>query len=380
MYIKNIKLENYRNYHSAYIEFDRGVNIVLGDNAQGKTNLLESIYVLSMGKSFRTSKDRELIKFNSEFSRIRAEYVKDDYDLFMEIAYGSNGRKAVNLDGENLKKISKLMDNIITVIFSPEDLSIIKDEPSKRRNFIDRELSQLKPIYFNYLSKYKRVLTNKNKYLKEKNIRRNVVDVFNEQLVEYGSKIIEYRIDFIDRLEKISREIHRDITNKKEEIKVIYKSDVQIDYEYLYSEKYNCDIGNKDILSKKINEKYYEILKETIDEDIMRRSSTRGPHKDDLAVLINGIDARKFGSQGQQRTASLSLKLAEIQLIREEKNENPILLLDDVMSELDYERQRYLVNSIKDIQIFLTTTDINKRVMDNLPKGKTIYVNNGLVK
>ena len=361
MYIKNIKLENYRNYHSAYIEFDRGVNIVLGDNAQGKTNLLESIYVLSMGKSFRTSKDRELIKFNSEFSRIRAEYVKDDYDLFMEIAYGSNGRKAVNLDGENLKKISKLMDNIITVIFSPEDLSIIKDEPSKRRNFIDRELSQLKPIYFNYLSKYKRVLINKNKYLKEKNIRRNVVDVFNEQLVEYGSKIIEYRIDFIDRLEKISREIHRDITNKKEEIKVIYKSDVQIDYEYLYSEK-------------------YEILKGTIDEDIMRRSSTRGPHKDDLAVLINGIDARKFGSQGQQRTASLSLKLAEIQLIREEKNENPILLLDDVMSELDYERQRYLVNSIKDIQIFLTTTDINKRVMDNLPKGKTIYVNNGLVK
>ena len=380
MYIKNIKLENYRNYHSAYIEFDRGVNIVLGDNAQGKTNLLESIYVLSMGKSFRTSKDRELIKFNSEFSRIRAEYVKDDYDLFMEIAYGLNGRKAVNLDGENLKKISKLMDNIITVIFSPEDLSIIKDEPSKRRNFIDRELSQLKPIYFNYLSKYKRVLTNKNKYLKEKNIRRNVVDVFNEQLVEYGSKIIEYRIDFIDRLEKISREIHRDITNKKEEIKVIYKSDVQIDYEYLYSEKYNCDIGNKNILGKKINEKYYEILKETIDEDIMRRSSTRGPHKDDLAVLINGIDARKFGSQGQQRTASLSLKLAEIQLIREEKNENPILLLDDVMSELDYERQRYLVNSIKDIQILLTTTDINKRVMDNLPKGKTIYVNNGLVK
>ena len=380
MYIKNIKLENYRNYHSTYIEFDRGVNIVLGDNAQGKTNLLESIYVLSMGKSFRTSKDRELIKFNSEFSRIRAEYVKDDYDLFMEIAYGLNGRKAVNLDGENLKKISKLMDNIITVIFSPEDLSIIKDEPSKRRNFIDRELSQLKPIYFNYLSKYKRVLTNKNKYLKEKNIRRNVVDVFNEQLVEYGSKIIEYRIDFIDRLEKISREIHRDITNKKEEIKVIYKSDVQIDYEYLYSEKCNCDIGNKNMLSKKINEKYYEILKGTIDEDIMRRSSTRGPHKDDLAVLINGIDARKFGSQGQQRTASLSLKLAEIQLIREEKNENPILLLDDVMSELDYERQRYLVNSIKDIQIFLTTTDINKRVMDNLPKGKTIYINNGLVK
>ena len=380
MYIKNIKLENYRNYHSEYIEFDRGVNIVLGDNAQGKTNLLESIYVLSMGKSFRTSKDRELIKFNSEFSRIRAEYVKDDYDLFMEIAYGLNGRKAVNLDGENLKKISKLMDNIITVIFSPEDLSIIKDEPSKRRNFIDRELSQLKPIYFNYLSKYKRVLTNKNKYLKEKNIRRNVVDVFNEQLVEYGSKIIEYRIDFIDRLEKISTEIHRDITNKKEEIKVIYKSDVQIDYEYLYSEKCNCDIGNKNILGKKINEKYYEILKGTIDEDIMRRSSTRGPHKDDLAVLINGIDARKFGSQGQQRTASLSLKLAEIQLIREEKNENPILLLDDVMSELDYERQRYLVNSIKDIQIFLTTTDINKRVMDNLPKGKTIYINNGLVK
>ena len=181
-------------------------------------------------------------------------------------------------------------------------------------------------------------------------------------------------------MEKISREIHRDITNKKEEIKVIYKSDVQIDYEYLYSEKYNCDIGNKNILSKKINEKYYEILKGTIDEDIMRRSSTRGPHKDDLGVLINGIDARKFGSQGQQRTASLSLKLAEIQLIREEKNENPILLLDDVMSELDYERQRYLVNSIKDIQIFLTTTDINKRVMDNLPKGKTIYVNNGLVK
>lgn len=368
MYIEKLKLNNYRNYEYLDIKFHKNVNIILGNNAQGKTNLIEAIYLSSMGKSFRTSKDKEIIKFNENYSKVNIEFSKFDESSNMDIILASDGRKSIKIDSVQIKKMSEIMDNIITVIFSPEDLEIIKSDPSVRRNFIDREISQLKPIYFNYLRDYKKVIQNKNKYLKNEKIDIKIIDVFNEQIAEYGSKILIYRSDFIKKLNEISKTIHSGITDGKESFFVSYDSgiiinDIEINFENL----------------EKIRNEYLRILNICRSEDIYRKICTRGIHRDDLKVYINDIDVKKFGSQGQKRTASLSLKLAEIKLIQKEKKENPILLLDDVMSELDYDRQKYLINSIKDIQIFLTTTELTKDVLMDLPKGYIIKIKDGSV-
>lgn len=362
MYIKNIKLENYRNYRELEINFDEKVNIILGENAQGKTNLLESIYLASMGKSFRTSKDKELIKFDAEMCRIKADYCKYDDDGTVEIAISSEGKKGIKVDGVNVKRIADLMENILTVIFSPEDLKIIKEEPGKRRTFIDRELCQLKISYFDNLKNYKKVLQQRNTYLKENRIENAFLEVYNMQLASYGAKVISERKEFIKKLNEISKEIHRNITNGREEIEIRYLSDIPIE---------------DDI--KSIENNLYNALKKSEKQDKYLRNTSRGPHKDDMKIMINKIDARKYGSQGQQRTAALSLKLAEIILIKEEKEESPILLLDDVMSELDNERQKFLVNSLKDVQIFLTTTELHDEVKNSLPEGKIINVEKGVI-
>lgn len=362
MYIKKVKLENYRNYKELEVEFDKNVNIILGENAQGKTNLIESIYISSMGKSFRTSKDKETIKFDADLCRIKTDYYKYEEDKTVEIAISKEGKKAVKVDGVNIKKISQLMENILTVIFSPEDLKIIKEDPSKRRSFIDRELCQLKISYYNNLSNYKKTLSQRNSYLKENNIDNKMLEVFNMQLANYGSHIIKERVNFIKKLNLISQEIHNKITNGKEEIEIKYVSDIPVE---------------EDVSA--ICENFLNALKKCEGKDIHLRTTSRGPHKDDLKVIINKVDARKFGSQGQQRTAALALKLAEINLIIEEKEESPILLLDDVMSELDNERQKFLVNSLKNVQIFLTTTELNDDVRENMPHGKIINIKKGKI-
>ncbi|MFV0275038.1 MAG: DNA replication/repair protein RecF, partial [Bacilli bacterium] len=211
MHINKIKLYNYRNYENIEIEFDKNINIIIGKNAQGKTNLIEAIYVTSMGKSFRTSKDNELIKFNSEFCKINSEYIKYEEDGNVEVAI-SKDKKAIKVDGVNIKKISQLMENVLTVVFSPEDLKIVKEEPQKRRNFIDRELCQLKISYFSNLGNYKKILLQRNSYLKEKNIDENILEVWDDQLADYGSKIIIERNQFVKNLNEISKNIHKKIT------------------------------------------------------------------------------------------------------------------------------------------------------------------------
>lgn len=362
MHINKLKLENYRNYKEIEVEFDKSVNLILGENAQGKTNLLEAVYLASMGKSFRTSKDKELIKFDAQMCRIKAEYEKYDDNGSVEIAISSEGKKGIKVDGVNVKKISDLMESILTVIFSPEDLKIIKEEPGKRRTFIDRELCQLKISYFNNLKNYKKVLQQRNTYLKENHIDEAFLDVYNRQLASYGARIIAERREFVKKLNLISKDIHSKITNGREEIEIRYLSDIPIEE--------SVDMIDNNFLSA---------LKKSENSDKYLRNTSRGPHKDDMKVLINNIDARKYGSQGQQRTAALSLKLAEIVLIKEEKDESPILLLDDVMSELDNERQKFLVNSLSDVQIFLTTTELNDEVKESLPEGKIIRVEKGSV-
>ena len=358
MYIKEISLKDFRNYESLDVQFHNKVNIFLGQNAQGKTNLLESIYITSMGKSFRTGKDRDMVRFGSEFFRVKATAVKDD-DLVVEIAVTKEGKKGVKIDGVKAKKMADLLENVYIVIFSPEDLRIVKDEPEKRRKFIDRELCQIKPSYYNNLNHYKKVLAQRNAYLKEYDIDDGILDIWDMQLAEYGSKIIEYRTEFIKKLNNISSKIHKDITNKKEELEVIYEPDIE----------YTKNLKEVFFMKMKINRK----------NDIRRRTTTIGPHKDDLKLLSNGIDIRNFGSQGQQRTAALSLKLSEIKLIEEETGESPILLLDDVLSELDKERQNYLINSLSGIQVFITTTELSEEVEKSLGNIKYFDIESGSI-
>lgn len=360
MKIKKIKLENYRNYDQLEIDFHEKVNIILGENGSGKTNLIESIYLTSLGKSFRTSKDRDLIKFGREFCRISSFYVKDDEEEEIEIAISNAGKKGIKVNGVSLKRVSELMENVYIVVFSPEDLKIIKEEPAKRRNFIDRELCQLKISYYNNLVNYRKVLAQRNKYLKERYIDDAYLDVWDTELAIYGAKIIEERRKFVKEINNISKVIHTNITGKKEEIEIHYKPNISID----------LDINKQE-------EIFYKTLVINRALDKQTRITNKGPHKDDIKVLINNIDARKYGSQGQQRTAALSLKLSEIELIKREKNDSPVLLLDDVMSELDSDRQNYLISSLNDVQIFITTTDLMPDVMDQINDGRVVKINNG---
>lgn len=228
MYIEKIELKDFRNYENLSVKFHPNINIFLGNNAQGKTNLLESIYLTSMGKSFRTNKDKELIRFGQPFGRIRLEAQKDDEPLLIEMAFTKEGKKGVKIDGVKINRISQLFEHIFIVIFSPEDMKIVKDEPEKRRKFIDRELCQLKPSYYNHLHQYKRVLLQRNAYLKEDHVDENILDIWDVELSEYGGKVIQQRQDFIKKIDAVSREIHKEITEGRENLDVFYESNIPV--------------------------------------------------------------------------------------------------------------------------------------------------------
>ncbi len=361
MYIKEIELHDFRNYRELSVKFDPGVNILHGKNAQGKTNLLESIYITSMGKSFRTNKDKELIRFGADFFRVKIKAVKED-DISVELAVNQEGKKGIKIDGIKARKLSQLFENIYIVIFSPEDLRIVKDEPEKRRKFMDRELCQIRPAYYNSLGQYKKTLAQRNAYLKEERIEPDVLDIWDSQLAEYGSEVIRHRERFIERLDSISREIHESITNQRESLEVSYEPSID-----------PCPD------SSDLRYAFYEELQKNRERDLKTGTTGKGPHKDDLKLQIGGIDIRSFGSQGQQRTAALSLKLSEIRLIEEETGESPILLLDDVFSELDQERQNYLVHSLENTQIFITTTEISPGLEQSLERIRYFQVKDGAV-
>ena len=362
MLIKKIKLKDFRNYDELELDFNDNVNLILGQNAQGKTNLLESIYVTSMGKSFRTSKDIEMIRFGSEFGKVYVETLKDDFEGSVEIVIDKASKKFVKVDGVKIKKTSQLLKNIYIVIFSPEDLKIVKDEPEKRRKFIDRELCQIKPSYYDNLSNYKKVLLQRNTYLKENFIDQGILDIWDMQLARFGAAIMHQRKVFTEKINKISCGIHSSITNGNEYLKIIYDPNVEFKESIREQEEF-----------------FYEIIKKSCENDLRQRTTTKGPHKDDLEFFINNINVRSFGSQGQQRTAALSLKLAEISIIEEETGEKPVLLLDDVMSELDAARQEFLIKSLADIQLFVTTTEIPEKLLAEFPSGNIYTVTGGSV-
>ena len=362
MYIKNIELINFRNYEHLKTDFDRNVNLILGRNAQGKTNLLEGIYLTSIGRSFRTSRDSEMVRFGESQAKVKIEAEKEITGTSIDITLKKDAKKAVKKDGVNVKKTSELLENILIVIFSPEDLKIVKDEPEKRRKFIDRELCQIQPLYYNSLSNYKKTLAQRNTYLKEENPENSILDLWDVQLAKYGADIIRIREKFIKKISQFSGKIHGSITNGKENLFLEYNPNIQF-------------IDN----SQELEGFFYDEIKKAFKNDLRQRTTTKGPHKDDISFYVNGVNMRSFGSQGQQRTCALSLKLAELNLIREETGEEAILLLDDVMSELDVERQEYLIKTLKNNQIFITTADIDRQLLQSFPQAQIMYVENGAV-
>lgn len=359
MYIQEIQLKDFRNYRELKVSFSKNVNIFLGNNAQGKTNLLEGIYLNAMAKSFKTMRDKELIRFGEEFCKVKTNCIIGDEEHTTEILITKDGKKGIKINGAKVQKLTELLERIYIIVFSPEDLKIVKDEPEKRRRFIDRELCMIKPGYFNVLNSYKRVLKQRNSYLKEEIIENSVLDIWDTELAKYGSRVISQRNVFVDRINEISRKIHYGISGGKENLDVKYEPNVA--------------------LSQDMEGYFYELLKEKRSDDIRNRTTGIGPHKDDIKISAEGIDLRKFGSQGQQRTAALSLKLSEIKLIEEEMREKPILLLDDVLSELDQERQSFLINSLGGNQLFITTTDLSGKVARELPEGKVFKIVQGQI-
>ncbi len=364
MIFTGIKLENFRNYKDQSLEFCPGLNLVLGNNAQGKTNILESLFIMSLGKSFRTNNDKEMIGFGSDFARAKAFVLQDDgRKTEIEIVIKPDG-KIINVDGIKLSRSVDLLENVYTVVFSPEDLRIIKDGPEKRRRYIDRELCQIKPVYYSDLGNYKKVLKQRNMLLRNRSTDKALISVFNEALSDYGIRIVRERLDFIKRIEDISRSLHRDISSGAEDLDMSYETHVNTDMSLSLEEQ-------KDLYKAKLDEGY--------DGDLYKGFTTFGPHKDDLCIKINGIDIRQYGSQGQQRTAALSMKLAEIGLIKQETGCSAVLLLDDVLSELDPGRQRFLIETMKDVQLFVSAAGIDEKIMELLPAGKIFTVEGGTV-
>lgn len=355
MRIDSIKLKNFRNYSELVTEFDSKKNIIIGENAQGKTNLIEAIYLCAFARSFRTSNSTDLIKIGEESCNVVAEAVSEDINKKISITINNRGKKMIKKDNKFLHKTADLLNNLVVVVFSPDDLRIIKDSPEKRRNFIDKEISQLKPKYFESLKNYKEVLKQKNaliKRIKYDDSMCEMLDVYDIQLAQYGSDIINTRIEFVKMLSDKASKIQSNISDKRENLEIKYVESVS-----------PCNIL-EDIVNVR-------------DKDIYNGHCSIGPHRDDLDFFINGVDAKKFGSQGQQRTIALSLKLAEIQLANMILGENAVLLLDDVLSELDHARQSYLFNEIEDVQLFITSTEINEELLKNMKGGKIFRVKNG---
>lgn len=357
MIVKSLELKDYRNYEQLNLLFDRGTNILYGENAQGKTNILEAIYLCGTTKSHRASKDREIIRFNQNEAHIRINIEKNKLSHRIDMHLKKNKAKGVAIDGIPIKRQGDLFGLLNLVFFSPEDLNIIKNGPGERRRFLDLELCQLDKIYMYHLTNYNKALAQRNYLLKQISVNRNLLDtlyIWDAKLIEHGSVIIDTRNSFIIKINELARPIHKKLTGGKEELTLKYAPNVKLmDFE--------------------------EKLKKFYERDLTLKMTNVGPHRDDMEFLFGNIDVRRYGSQGQQRTAALSLKLSELQLVKEVTKENPVLLLDDVLSELDRNRQNYLLNSIGDIQTFITCTGLEELINNRFDYNKIFHVVKGTV-
>ena len=405
MKINSIILENFRNYKNLELDFDESRNIIVGENAQGKTNLVEAIYMTAFARSFRTNNSADMIMFGESSARVSTDITSEEIDKNINIVIRSDGKKMIKKDGKVISKTTELLNNVVVIIFSPDDLRIIKDSPDRRRAFINRELSQMRPRYYELLKRYNDALKQKNALLKgyfnvkkktftradnislndalnsgfgsldgmapgeggrsiydnSRRYNEDMLDVFDHQLADAAYELIRYRREFVEMLSDEAGEITKKISGGREDLKIEYKT--------------TCDY----VTAPEGREILYKQFYHHRDKDIYNGSQTLGPHRDDIAFYINGKDAKKYGSQGQQRTIALSLKLAEIRIARQLLDESPVLLLDDVLSELDLDRQRFLVNEIDDVQLFITSAELNDEVIRDLRGGTLFRIEEGTV-
>ncbi len=340
MEIKTLELSNYRNYDNQKIALGPHLNVLVGKNAQGKTNMLEGIFLCAIGRSPRTTKDRDLIRWNCSFSKVTLEITKRLGHKKIELYLFNNQNKAIKINGIGIKRMGELMGEFNAIYFSPDELKLVKESPDERRRFMDISLSQFSKRYFYNLSKYNEVLAQRNKLLKTTSnpaVIADTISVWNEQLASVGAEIIVERVAFVDKLKKYAHDIQQFLTEQKEQLELTYVGMVAENVEAI-----------KTMLLAAYNS--------TLDKDRTLGYTTVGPHRDDIKIVVDGIDVRHFGSQGQQRTAALSLKLAELEVFNENIGEYPVLLLDDVLSELDKERQNKLLEYASRIQSVITCT------------------------
>ena len=368
MIIKSLDLMDFRNYENLNIDFGSGINIFYGDNAQGKTNILEAIYMSATTKSHRGTKDKDIIRFGCEEGHIRLFLLNsENVESKLDIHLRKSKTKGIAVDGVRLKKATELLGLINVVLFSPEDLDIIKGGPGERRRFIDMELCQLDDFYIYNLNNYNRIINQRNNLLKDLYFNpslKDTIGIWDSQLVSFGSKVIERRVLFVKQLNEVIAGIHERLSGGKEHLEIVYEPNVSI-------------------------EDFEEALASSIDRDIKSKMTNVGPHRDDLVFIIKktgnpdipdeGIDVRKFGSQGQQRSAALSLKLSEIEIVKKLSKDTPVLLLDDVLSELDSNRQNFLLDSIGDVQTMITCTGLDEFVNSRLKVDRVFNVTNGSI-
>ena len=357
MIIKSLELKDFRNYKELKIDFDSGVNILYGDNAQGKTNVLEAVYFTATTRSHKSSKDKDVINFDAEEAHIKTIIDKEGLERRIDMHLRRAKSKGIAVDKVRLKKAVELLGILNIVLFSPEDLSIIKNAPSERRHFVDMELCQLDQIYLYDLNNYNKIINQRNRLLKDVHFNseyRDMIKIWDNQLLSYGIKIINRREKFIEQLNNIIEEIHGKLSGEREKLKIKYAPHVTAD-------------------------EFEDKLKNSLERDIKLKMTGTGPHRDDFIFYSNDIDIRVYGSQGQQRTAALSLKLSEIELVKQITRDNPVLLLDDVLSELDSNRQTYLLNNIGGIQTIITCTGLDDFVNNRFEYDKVFRVNNGTI-
>jgi len=359
MYLSKIKLTNFRNYTLQEVEFSKGINIIYGENAQGKTNLLEALYLFTAGKSFRTQNDTELIKFGSDFAKAEIEFFLNGRENNAEIIFSSKRKKLIKLNGLPLKRTGELLGVFRAVLFCPEELSLVSGSPEIRRKFLDMYISSQKPKYYGILKSYNKILKQKNSLLKN-GADSEMLEIWHLKLAEEGAKIIIYRDASLKKISEKAKEVQKEISEGNEQLEIKYSPTSGI---------------NPEQEEEKIKNDLLKAMKKRELSEAAQGISLVGPHRDDMIFYINGKQARSFASQGQQRTAVIAVKTAQTELIKEETGEYPVLLLDDIMSELDSKRQQLVTEKIKNMQIFITCT--SKETFKEFENGKFFEISEG---
>ena len=357
MYVKSLDLLNFRNYEKLSLTLDPGINIFYGANAQGKTNILEAVYLAGTSKSHRGTRDRDMIRMGESEAHIRMHVDKNDSDYRIDMHLRKNKSKGIAIGGVPIRRAGELFGIVNIVFFSPEDLNIIKNGPSERRRLVDRILCEIDRIYMSDLTQYGKCLNQRNRLLHDLYFNPSLeseLPVWDEQLVNYGCRIIAKREEFVRMLENIASEIHTELTGEKEKLTLVYEPNVTV-------------------------EEFADKVARSRDADRKIKSTTVGPHRDDVCIKVNDMDLRLYGSQGQQRTTAISLKLSEIRIIEERIRNKPVLLLDDVLSELDRDRQNYLLGNIRDIQTLITCTGLDEFVQNRFEADRTFRVVSGTI-